>query len=365
MSIINQMLRDLDARGKASTESIVLDHRIIAPRRRIEPRMLGLLVFLLLVAGGMAYIVLSGSLGKPSDTLPKPLVAAPRPPVSAAATVAGVPPVQIVTTPAPAVVKPAPPVVAKVMPAPSPVVVPSPVVEKSSPARPVAPSKLAAVTSTTKAGATAIAVAAPVAAAAESAVIKKPVDITPEAEALQSYEEAQALRRAGKTDAAIGKYRLALERNPGLKNARIQLARLLQDNGQAEAALALLKAGFEQQPDDGLAIATGRLLADRGRREEALGWLERGRESLRPADHALMGALLSQSLRFEAAVKAYQRALAADPGQGGWQLGLGLALESVGRIEEAHVAYRNALERGEFRPDVIKFLQQKLGMPSQ
>lgn len=359
MSIINQMLRDLDARGKASTESIVLDDRIAAPRRLIEPRMLGLLVFLLLSAGGVAYFVLSGALDKPSAT-PKPLATAPQaqeaatqPPVPA---VAAVPRVKVETPPASVVVEPAPPAVAKAMLAPA---------ETPSLVGPVTPSKVtAAPPSLKKAGSEAVVASAPVAVAVEPSVVKKLVDLTPEAEALQYYEEAQVLRRAGKADAAIGKYRQALERNPRLQNARIQLARVLQDNGQAEAALALLKAGFEQQPDDGLAIATGRLLADRGRREEALSWLERGREGLRPADHALMGALLSQTLRYEAAVKAYQRALAADPGQGGWQLGLGLALESIGRIEEAHVAYRNALERGEFKPDVVKFLRQKLGMPS-
>ena len=377
MSIINQMLRDLDARGKGSTESIILDDRIAAPRRRVESRMLGLLVFLLLAAGGVAYMVLSGTPDKPPATLPKQLVAAPQarevsvqrpvsaaPGIHAAPAVAAVPSVLVETPPTLVAVEPAPLAAAKAMPAP--VAAPSPQPERPLPVHSVAaPMATMATPALKRAGSVATVASAPVAVAVEPAVVKKPIDITPEAEALQSYEEAQALRRAGKTDAAIGKYRLALERNPGLKNARIQLARLLQDNGQAEAALALLKAGYEQQPDDGLAIATGRLLADRGRREEALSWLERGREGLRPADHALMGALLSQSLRYEAAVKAYQRALAADSGQGGWQLGLGLALESVGRIEEAHVAYRNALERGEFKPDVIKFLQQKLGMPSQ
>ena len=33
----------------------------------------------------------------------------------------------------------------------------------------------------------------------------------------------------------------------------------------------------------------------------------------------------------------------------------------MGRIEDAHVTYRNALERGEFKPDVVKFLRQKAG----
>ena len=85
---------------------------------------------------------------------------------------------------------------------------------------------------------------------------------------------------------------------------------------------------------------------------------------MRPADHALMGALQSQTLRYEAAVKSYQHALASDPNQGGWLLGLGLAQEALGRVEDAHATYRNALEHGEFKPDVVKFLRLKLGMSS-
>jgi MSHA biogenesis protein MshN len=89
-------------------------------------------------------------------------------------------------------------------------------------------------------------------------------------------------------------------------------------------------------------------------------WLERGRKGLRPADQALMGALLSKTLRYAEAVQAYQRALASDPNQGGWSLGLGLALESLGRVDEAKVAYRNALDKGEFKPEVVKYLLNKI-----
>ena len=211
---------------------------------------------------------------------------------------------------------------------------------------------------------TPVPVPAPASVTAEPSVVKKMAELTPEMEARQLHDDAQALRRAGKIEAAMSNYRLALERQPGMRSARIQLARLMQDSGQPDAAFSLLKAGYDQKPDDGLAIAAGRLLADQGRREEALNWLERGRDGLRPADHALMGALQSQTLRYEAAVKSYQRALAADPNQGGWLLGLGLAQEAMGRIEDAHVTYRNALDRGEFKPDVVNFLRQKLGMPS-
>jgi MSHA biogenesis protein MshN len=108
-----------------------------------------------------------------------------------------------------------------------------------------------------------------------------------------------------------------------------------------------------------LAIAIGRMLADQGQRKEALDWLARGQGGLRPADHALMGALLSQMQRHEEASQAYQRALAADPSQGGWLLGQGLALEAQGRVEEARIAYRHALERGQFKPEVTRFLRER------
>jgi len=49
-------------------------------------------------------------------------------------------------------------------------------------------------------------------------------------------------------------------------------------------------------------------------------------------------------------------------GQGGWLLGLGLALEAQGRLEEARSAYRNALDRGQFKPEVMQFLRERSGL---
>lgn len=338
MSIINQMLRDLDARG---TTASVPDlpaaplGQVSVSRHRSRGAMALLLVA---TAGTVVYFGMPGT-----SKVPQPAV-----PVEPAT----------VATLAPAAVAPLP---HHATPAPSAPLASRPVATHTE-IRPDLPPPFQMARSLQLVAPDSRMAALPP-GSAEPAVSKKPVELSPETEAQQLFDEAQALRRAGKSDAAIAKYRLALQRDPEMRHARLQLAGLMQESGQVEAALQLLKSGYEQQPNDALAIATGRMLAEQGRRDEALNWLERGRAGMRPADHAMMGALLSQAQRYDEAVKAYQYALAIEPAQGGWSLGLGLALESLGRTDEARRAYRNALEYGKFKPEVVKFLQQKSGFP--
>ena len=83
---------------------------------------------------------------------------------------------------------------------------------------------------------------------------------------------------------------------------------------------------------------------------------------LTPADHALTAALLAQEQRYPEAILAYQTALSKHPHKGGWLLGLGLAYDATGKREEARTAYRQALAWGEFKPEVIKFLNERSGL---
>ena len=196
----------------------------------------------------------------------------------------------------------------------------------------------------------------------DSGVIKRPVELSPAAAALQLLDEANALRREGKSDAAQRKYREALERNPGLNSARVQLAETMNEQGETEAAVALLKTAYNQQSEADLAVALGRMLANRGQRSEALIWFARGNSVLRPADHALTAALLAQEQRYAEAIRAYQSALAAEPHKGGWLLGLGLAYDASGQREAARATYKQALAWGEFKPEVVKFLNERSGL---
>jgi len=189
------------------------------------------------------------------------------------------------------------------------------------------------------------------------------IEASPETAAQQLYSEANALRREGKPDAARRKYREALERNPALVEARLQLAASMREEGDTGAATTLLESGYAKQHDEALAAAIGRMYAETGQRSEALAWLARGSGELQPADQALMGALLSQEHRYHEAVNAYQTALKTEPHKGGWLLGLGLALENSDRREDAQSAFRQALEWGDFKPEVVDFLKKRIGTP--
>ena len=349
MSVINQMLRELDARGSASSD--VPEALARAPANPRSSHKLAAMGLLLALVVGLGYWML-------------------KPPAQRYASVAAIPTLPRLpdTPPAPRAVTP---------PADSPSPSPVPRSAKMETTRKPGPADIPLIQMATslsiipsqpaaKAGPLASPPAhVPAQAQSEPAdskkpsVVKKMTELSPEAEAQQSFDEAQILRRAGQTEAAIGKYRQALIRDPGMRSARLQLAGLLQEAGQFDKALLVLTTGYEQQSDDALAIAAGRMLADQEQREEALNWLKRGQAGMRPADIALMGALLSQLQRYEESARAYQRALAADPSQGGWLLGLGLALDALGRMDEARAAYRKALERGDFKPEVIDFLQKK------
>lgn len=362
MSVINQMLRELDARGATSSASPAALTGTVRANRRPAGLILGGLG--LLAAGTAVIFWMLPLTPKAVEASAAPVIARQE---AAATPVATVPAPVAPAIQAEPVMQDAPPAVpAVIAPSPDePAIAAQVQAQVAMPVREAMQAQAERPLSAAPKPSIAVQSAVPPVRQAEPAVVKKMTELSPDAEAQQHYDDAQALRRAGKLDAAIGKYRQALERNPGMTNARTQLARLLQESGQADAALSLLKTGFEQRADDGLAIATGRLLADLGQRDEALAWLARGQAGLRPADHALIGALLSQAQRHEEASRAYQRALAADPNQGGWLLGLGLALEAQGRAEEARTAYRSALERGQFKPEVTRFLRERSGLPVQ
>jgi MSHA biogenesis protein MshN len=70
--------------------------------------------------------------------------------------------------------------------------------------------------------------------------------------------------------------------------------------------------------------------------------------------------VLRQLKRAPEAAEAYRRAIALQPGEGRWWVGLGMALQDSGRSKEAKEAFTAAREREQtLSPALTKFAEKR------
>jgi len=177
-------------------------------------------------------------------------------------------------------------------------------------------------------------------------ITKQAVPPSPAARARRSYRQGLRQLQTGDTLGAENSLRQALQLAPGELGARRALAALLVRQGRAREAGTLLVQGLRTAPGDpGLAKLYGRLLAGQGDNARAIAVLERG---LGGADddagyHALLAALYQRVNRYRDAARQYRSALSLEPRQGVWWMGLGIALEGAHAGRQARAAYHRAL----------------------
>ncbi|MBD3619540.1 MAG: tetratricopeptide repeat protein [Chromatiales bacterium] len=349
MSLINQMLRDLESRenrGAAAAEPLPAG---LAPPVRRNGRGwrlaagvgLGLLVLLVLGLGLRHYLGTLSMVSAPRvDTAPV-LAEAPTqvtdaalPPDGAAAAapegpehgqeegqqagaVEPVPAVAASTSAASA----EPEVAARPEPAPATVEKPGP-----APAQPAPPEAEA---SAEASGPVRLSRSAP--------------QLSPAEQAAAHYREALGRLNAGDARGAEASLRNALAEDATHRDARQTLASLLIGTGRAPEGEALLADGLSRQPDNAeLRMLLARSQVARGEVETAIGVLEAGTAAT-PDYRAFLGALYQRVSRHTAAIGEYRQALAANPAMPAWWAGLGISLEAEGRGGEAAEAYRRAL----------------------
>jgi tetratricopeptide (TPR) repeat protein len=125
-------------------------------------------------------------------------------------------------------------------------------------------------------------------------------------------QRAVALGNRQRIAESIREHELALERDPTLVQAHVNLISLYGQSGQAEKAEAHYRAASALSPNVGEA-------------------------------HYNYGVRLTQQQRFGDAAEAFERTLAIDPGHPGAHNNLGQLLERDGRLEEALRHYRTAI----------------------
>ena len=344
MSVVNQMLRDLDVRQASAQERAGLPARLrtlppasTSQRQAWRTLVLGMGVGAL-VAGILVSVFMTPAAAPPSATPPPPVAA----------------------------VLPAPTIVAPPSPPPPPPPIDlgemklSTLLSQGQVAPPAA--KPASVARETKPAAQP---AVPAAATnlAEAQIDKRSRSGQGRELAEAEYRKGMQAVKRGDNPAAQPFLLRALEYDPALAKARQALLSVLVGGKQWGDALRVAKSGLALDPaQSGWAVILARLQFEQGDTAAAVETLgHHAAYAGADADYqGLFAYLLQKQLRSAEAAERFKAALALRPNEGRWWFGLGLALENAGQGGEAKDAYARAREVGNLPADMASVIEQKL-----
>lgn len=366
MSLINQMLQDLDSRRAISGPKSGLPNDVRplpVARRSSAPLFVGIGLLVIAAVGGVVWQLadLRDALGHRADaTMPAPPDAAVLPGLPAS------PVAPLPTAEMPLAVSPqassqssaadelanlrlttslrllpereSSAATSRTGPAPAPVSGPT-----AAPARPAATAR---------------------ADAALPMVIEKSTALGSQHERAESeYRKAMNVLNMGRLPEAIESLRTALKQDASHTASRQLLFKLLVENRRLDEAADLLQEGLLSQPAQiSWAMSLGRLQVDRADLAGAWQTLQRSLPfASSSADYqGFAGHVLQRLGRSKEAVERYQAATRLAPAEGRWWLGLGLAFEADGHSAEARDALLRARATGTLNTELISLVDQKL-----
>lgn len=367
MSLINKMLRDLDARGGVERQAAAASVAAMT-RRRQPPRPA-------LAAGAGAVVVALAAAGWYGwKTLHAARPSTPAAPAPAAAV--GMPPAP-------------PPMAAAAPAAPAMMAAPGPEPIHEKPLADIAAELKAAKQKARQARAEAAALAAehnarkaPAASAAPARVrdtarevaglqakeaagipqsLASGVTMTSQQQGENAYKRGLAALQEGRVQEAFAQLEQAVLVFPRHDAARQTLVGLLLEARRNEEAIRHLQLGLGldvRQPQ--MAMLLARLQIEKG--GPAIDTLQRTLPYAggNPDYLAFLAGALQKAQRHHEATEQYAAALRLMPQNGVWWMGLGISLQAEKRNAEAQDAYARAKASGSLSPDLSSFVERKL-----
>jgi len=186
---------------------------------------------------------------------------------------------------------------------------------------------------------------------------------SPRAAADADFRRAVMLVNAGRSDEAVDLLLDTLRRDGAHVSARQLAARLLLEQGRTQPAAALLAEGLAAQPGQiQWAMLLARLQVDGGDLDGAAATL-RNSQAFAAASaeyQGFAGFVAHRRGHAGDAVAYYRAATGLATGEGRWWLGLGIALEADGQSGAAHAAFERARASGSLNADLKAIVDQKL-----
>jgi MSHA biogenesis protein MshN len=395
MSLINQVLQDLEKRHASETELKSLPPHVRAvpgrPRSPVRTYAVAAMVLALIIA--LAFFVYGSHRAAQNAapqivsqpiSVPAPVpVAAPKPPVAPPepeppAQTAAFNPVSRLSDELSLV---APPSVRKEKPAtagrstkpgaaislPAVVRAPAPQAEKSQAAAVESVNESEALTQPAAVAPERVAPTAGLPSAAEErvpgAIDKQMREVAPSERAEIAFRRGAAQLQAGRANAAESDFREALKQDPSHPGARQALLGLLLDSGRNNEAEQLLRKALDinpRQPRHAMVLA--RLEVERGEVTGAINTMVSALPYVQsdPDFYAFLAALLQRDGRHREAVDYYRTALRGVPGNGVWMMGLGISLRATNQSAEARDTFQRAIESKQLTPELQEFVARQL-----
>ncbi|WP_323951997.1 tetratricopeptide repeat protein [Aeromonas caviae] len=180
---------------------------------------------------------------------------------------------------------------------------------------------------------------------------------------LAERKATTAMAKGRMQEAQDGYYEV-MAHDPHNQGAREQLAGLLYGAGRLTEAAQVLEEGLRLDPAQAdLRLLLARVAISGGDRQKALDWLTGYQPDIASnLDYYATWAGLAQELGQPVqASEMYVRLLRQQPDQGRWWLGLGVAEDGQGHRQRALDAYRNAQLHGNLGEASTQWLEQRIG----
>lgn len=190
--------------------------------------------------------------------------------------------------------------------------------------------------------------------------IKKPITVF---NLEQTYDQAMDALNSGKKEEGMHSLNLILTEHPDFALARESLVSSLLEAGHKARAYQLLQPGLLKQPDYlPFRELQARLLVSEGKIDEALEFLQKSAPAIEsnPQYHAFIAALYERRGYSELAAHLYKQLLILQPSNGIWWMGLGISLENMGKEAEAKEAYLRADNTSGLNPELKAFVESRI-----
>lgn len=186
---------------------------------------------------------------------------------------------------------------------------------------------------------------------------------SPEELADQAYASAVTALQSGDVKGAEHALNSALQQHATHRGALEAYTALLVSSGRHQEAEIYVSQGLQHHPQSVLFLQLkARLLMHAGSLHQATDLLESRLPAIEQSvdGYVLLAAIYQKQQQFEKAADLYRRLLMSDRTNGVWEMGLGIALESLGKFEEAQSHYQAAYQSGRLKAVALDFVRRKL-----